>query len=191
MHLLGGECTRENGVRRGTNDRQHTRDSSLEVYSAIGQKGIGQAERKFFQSGLSLYHSLSVLLTVSSCQHGYLTFVLCKQGIHMVASVGIGEVDGIYSHVSHWSSFIGEFVHANVSRDGGGLIGLHIVNISMQQPSQMGSIGHHAGQFGHVDIVHAQGDILQGFLVRRGIDFQSCTVVSQQVHQSQYLSLAG
>ena len=61
----------------------------------------------------------------------------------------------------------------------------------MEQTAQLWCIGHHTGQFGHVDVVQAERYVLQCILVGSGIELESCTVVGQQIYQCQHPAFSG
>ena len=114
MHAFGGQGACHQWVGGSPRDGQRARCGPLQAYCPFGQEGIGQTERQALQCGFGVYLSFAILLPIGTCQHGYLIVVLCDHCIYVVTAVGIGEVNGVQTHIAHRCAFVGHASDADV-----------------------------------------------------------------------------
>ena len=86
-------------------------------------------------------------------------------------SIGIGEIHAVQADVAEADAIVRHLLHKHLSRHGCRTVGLHIVDITMQQSADVGHEGNDLRQFAHIEMVDAKGYVLFRLIVWCCIDF--------------------
>ena len=151
---------------------EHTADVALQPGHVAGNETVCDVQGQALQMCLGLDVPFFVLGPVAAIQQGYLAFVLRKDAVHQMRTVGIGEVYHLHTDVAKRTTLESHFPDIHVQRHGSLLFLLHRMHVAIEHTRNHGHEGHYSRKFAKVEVGNGQSNVLQGRFVRGAVKVQ-------------------
>ena len=179
------------GVSGGTSDGHAAFGIAVEAEDLVWCEAVDERQGGALHVERGVDHALA-LVPVGASEQSELLFVEHQSGFDGVGVVFLLQIDHFCAEVAHVGSFVGHAGYSHVGGHGDMLIlVLQDMVVAVEFAGDAGQVGYHRRQLSQVNVVQADGKVLQhGRVLVLCVDLHTGLVVGDEVYLGLYLLVA-
>ena len=129
-------------------------------YVGADKETVDELEREIVEPRVALETAAVAVEIRTLCRQHFRTIGTDKcRGVVLAAL--LGQIDGLNAHIAKGNAFVGKLRHLYRSHGGETLrTAVGKVEVAAEQPREFRHVGQHVGEFCHVHVVKAKGEVV-------------------------------
>ena len=154
-----------------------------------GKETVDKVEREVVEPRIAL-ETAAVAVEIRALGGQHFRAIGTDERRGVVLAALLGQIDCLNAHIAKGYTLVGKLRHFHRCHGGEALrAAVGKVKVAAEQAREFRHVGQHVGEFRHVHMVKAKGEVVGG-VDRLAIEFKARAVVGQQVHIGAYALVA-